>query len=94
MIKLKLNDLLTRKGVTLYLLAQATGIPHVTLWKLSQKDTQRNINLSVLSRICAALQCRPNDLLAYEPDAEDEAIAALMQAKVKKAKAAKKGEGK
>jgi putative transcriptional regulator len=95
MILIKLNQVLEKKGRTVYWLARNSGIPHVTLWNLSKVDTQRSINLNVLSHICAALDCKPGDLLEFVPDAEDEAIASLVKTKdgVEKAakKAAKKG---
>jgi putative transcriptional regulator len=90
MILIKLNEALEKKGRTVYWLARTSGIPHVTLWNLSKVDTQRSINLNVLSHICAALDCKPGDLLEYVPDAEDEAIATLVKAKEGIEKAAKK----
>jgi putative transcriptional regulator len=90
MILIKLNDVLEKKGRTVYWLARNSGIPHVTLWNLSKVDTQRSINLNVLSHICAALECKPCDLLEYVPDAEDTAISAFVKAKDSVAKAAKK----
>jgi len=90
MILIKLNQVLEKKGRTVYWLARSSGIPHVTLWNLSKVDTQRSINLNVLSHICAALDCKPGDLLEYVPDAEDEAVAAFVRAKDGIEKAAKK----
>src|SRR5262245_17041149 len=81
MILIKLNEALEKKGRTVYWLARNSGIPHVTLWNLSKVDTQRSINLNVLSHICAALECKPGDLLEFVPDAEDNAIATLVKAK-------------
>lgn len=90
MILIRLNEALQKKGRTVYWLARNSGIPHVTLWNLSKVDTQRSINLNVLSHICAALDCKPGDLLEYVPDAEDEAIALLVKTKDGIEKAAKK----
>src|SRR5262245_25230624 len=91
MILIKLNEALEKRGRTVYWLARTSGIPHVTLWNLSKVDTQRSINLNVLSHICAALECKPGDLLEFVPDAEDEAITTLARTKDKIEKAAKKG---
>ena len=77
MITIKLNDVLESKGKTVYWLSRVAGIPHVTVWNLSKKETQASINLSVLSRICAALECEPSYLLKFDPDAEDEAVATM-----------------
>jgi putative transcriptional regulator len=90
MIQIKLNEALEKKGRTVYWLARTSGIPHVTLWNLSKVSTQRSINLNVLSHICAALECKPGDLLEYVPDAEDAAITALAKVKDAATKAAKK----
>jgi putative transcriptional regulator len=79
MIKITLNEALQKKGRSVYWLTQNSGVPHVTLWKLSKAETQNSINLPVLSRICAALQCEPGDLLKFVPDAEAEAIAAIVK---------------
>ncbi|MCI0390333.1 MAG: helix-turn-helix transcriptional regulator [Acidobacteria bacterium] len=91
MILIKLNEALEKKGRTVYWLSRNSGIPHVTLWNLSKVDTQRSINLNVLSHICAALECKPGDLLEYVPDAEDQAIVTMVKAKDGTRKAAKKG---
>jgi putative transcriptional regulator len=81
MIKITLNEALQKKGRSVYWLTQNSGVPHVTLWKLSKAETQNSINLPVLSRICAALECEPGDLLKFVPDAEAEAIAAVVKAR-------------
>src|SRR5262245_28978092 len=91
MIKITLNEALQAKGRSVYWLAQNSGVPHVTLWKLSKTKTQNSINLAVLSRICAALNCRVQDVLVFTPDAEDEAIVNLVKTKDAKVKAVKKG---
>ncbi|MGH9754949.1 MAG: helix-turn-helix domain-containing protein [Blastocatellia bacterium] len=100
MIKITLNEALEKKGRSVYWLTQNSGVPHVTLWKLSKAETQNSINLPVLSRICAALQCEPGDLLKFVSDAEAEAIAAVVKvrsgepeagAKTAAKKATKKG---
>jgi putative transcriptional regulator len=90
MILIRLNEALEKRGRTVYWLARNSGIPHVTLWNLSKVDTQRSINLNVLSHICAALECKPGELLEYVPDAEDAAITALVKTKDKAAKKATK----
>lgn len=96
MVIIKLNEVLQEKGRTLYWLAQNSSIPHVTLWNLSKVKTQRSINLSVLSRICAALECLPGDLLVYVPDPEDEAVSAMVKSRAAKevSKKAKSESGK
>jgi len=89
MIRITLNEALETRGRTVYWLAQNSGVPHVTLWKLSKAETQNSINLPVLSRICAALECKPGDLLEYVADAEDKAIVSLIKSKTAKKKGAR-----
>jgi len=84
MIMIKLNQALAERGRTIYWLARNSGIPHVTLWNLSKVDTQRSINLNVLSHICAALNCSPSEILEFVPDAEDKAIMAMVKSKDEK----------
>jgi putative transcriptional regulator len=94
MIKITLNEALRKKGRTVYWLTQNSGVPHVTLWKLSKAETQNSINLPVLSRICATLECEPGDLLKFVPDAEDKAIASVVKVREAGTKSAKKGSAK
>ena len=90
MILIKLNEVAEKKGRSLYWLSRNADIPYVTLWNLSQKETQSSISLPVLSKLCTALECKPGDLLEHVIDAEDEAITSLIKSKAAK-KTAKKG---
>ena len=89
MILIKLNEVAEKKGRTLYWLSRNADIPYVTLWNLSQKETQSSISLPVLSKLCTALKCKPGDLLEHVPDADDAAIASFI-----KSKGSKKGRAK
>jgi DNA-binding Xre family transcriptional regulator len=86
MILIKLNEALEKRGKTLYWLSASSGVSYVSLWKLSKKETQRSINLEVLSRICSALNCPIQEILVYEEDDEDKAIKNLVRSKEKKEK--------
>jgi putative transcriptional regulator len=86
MIYIRLEEILEMKGKSLYWLSAAAGVPYPTLWKLCRKQTQSSINLIVLSKICAALDCLPGDILIYEPDEEDKLIRSLAKTKEKKDK--------
>lgn len=90
MIVIKLNERLQQAGHTLYWLAQRSGVPYVTLWNLSKVTTQKSINLPVLSRVCAALDCQPGDLLFYQPDSEIEEASVGVENKTAKRKGARK----
>lgn len=70
-IIVKLDDLLHARRMTLTELAEKVDI---TLANLSILKTgkARAIRFSTLSSICAALQCQPGDLLAFDPNVEPE----------------------
>src|SRR5262245_25528224 len=89
MILIRLNEIAEKRGRSLYWVSRNANIPYVTLWNLSQKETQNSINLPVLSRLCTALECKPGDLLEYVADAEDEAIVSLIKSKTAKKKGAR-----
>lgn len=65
-IIVKLDDLLHDRRMTLTELSTRVDI---TLANLSILKTgkARAIRFSTLQAICAALQCQPGDLLAYDP---------------------------
>jgi len=94
MITTKLNDVIAKRGVTLYWVSKNTGIPYVSLWALSQKEKKNeipeSIHLSVLGKLCTALKCEPNDLLHYSVEAEDEAMLTLIGSREKSGRASKK----
>jgi putative transcriptional regulator len=64
-ITVKLDDLLYARRMTLTDLAEKVGI---TLANLSILKTgkAKAIRFSTLAAICAALDCQPGDLLAFE----------------------------
>jgi putative transcriptional regulator len=64
-ITVKLDDLLHARRMTLTELSERVGI---TLANLSILKTgkARAVRFSTLEAICAALQCQPGDLLAYD----------------------------
>jgi putative transcriptional regulator len=64
-IIVKLDDLLHARRMTLTELSEKVGI---TLANLSILKTgkARAVRFSTLEAICAALQCQPGDLLAYD----------------------------
>lgn len=61
----KLFDLLNRRGLKKTDLIQLADISSPTLAKLSKGDT---ITTEVISKICAALQCQPADIMEWIPD--------------------------
>jgi len=93
MYTIALTELLETRGITMYALARDTRIPYSTLLRMEQKrGEQGSIDLSVLSRICMALECTPNDLLKHVLDDEDKLVRTLMAAKKRpRGRPAKKG---
>lgn len=74
-IVVMLDELLHQRRMTLTELAERIDI---TLANLSILKTgkARAIRFSTLEAICAALDCQPGDLLAFEPDAATQRKAA------------------
>src|SRR5215510_1209372 len=97
MFTITLTEMLEKRQKSMYSLSMDTRIPYSTLLRMEQKrGEQGSIDLSVLSRLCTALNCTPNDLLKHVPDAEDELVRTLMAAQKKpkgrpRKEAAKKG---
>jgi putative transcriptional regulator len=91
MIYIRLNEMLEKKGKSLYWLAANAGVPYPTLWKLGKKESQSSINLHVLSKICSALNCLPGDILIYEEGKEDSAIKNLVKSREEEEKKKKRG---
>ena len=82
MFTITLTEMLEKRQKSMYSLSMDTRIPYGTLLRMEQKrGEQGGRDLSVLSRLCTALNCTPNDLLKHAPDADDELVRALMAAK-------------
>lgn len=67
MIRLALTDALRKRDRTLYWLAKETRTDYKTLHRMATAD-MRKVDLSVLERICRALECEPGELLRMEKD--------------------------
>jgi len=63
-IAVRLDDLLTERGMTLTELSDRVGITIVNL-SILKNGRARAIRFSTLARLCAELQCQPGDLLRY-----------------------------
>jgi putative transcriptional regulator len=66
-IRIRLDELLAARGMTLAELSDRVGITVVNLSVL-KNGRARAVRFSTLGSLCAALECQPGDLLAYEPD--------------------------
>jgi len=67
MIVCMLKQVLKRKGWTRYRLEQESGITFPTLYAMYYGKS-KGYSAKVLNRLCAALHCKPGDLLKWVPD--------------------------
>ena len=69
-IRITLDALLLRRGMTGRQLAQQVGLSETQL-SLFRSGKVRGIRFSTLARLCAALECRPGELVDYDLDPAD-----------------------
>ena len=69
-IRITLDALIVAKGLKARDLAQEVGLSETQL-SLFRSGTVKGIRFRTLARLCAALDCRPGDLLDYDFDAAD-----------------------
>ena len=62
----KLLDMLNRHSMTKEELRQQTGISSATMSKIS---AHKAVSLTVIDKICCALNCQPGDIIEYVPAA-------------------------
>jgi putative transcriptional regulator len=65
-IRIRLDDVLAARDMTLTELSQRVGITVVNLSVL-KNGRARAIRFSTLAALCAELGCQPGELLSYEP---------------------------
>jgi putative transcriptional regulator len=66
-IRVKLDDLLHDRRMTLTELAERAGITIVNL-SILKTGKARAIRFSTLEAVCSALTCQPGDILEFLPD--------------------------
>ncbi|MFC0633843.1 helix-turn-helix domain-containing protein [Brevundimonas balnearis] len=69
-VRVTLDALITRKGLKAKDLAQTVGLSETQL-SLFRSGKVKGIRFRTLARLCAALDCKPGDLLDYDFDADD-----------------------
>lgn len=69
-IRVTLDQLIVRKGLKARDLAQQVGLSETQL-SLFRSGKVKGIRFRTLAKLCAALECRPADLLDYDFDAGD-----------------------
>jgi putative transcriptional regulator len=65
-----LDAIIVKKGLKAKDLAQTVGLSETQL-SLFRSGKVKGIRFGTLARLCAALDCRPGDLLDYVYDARD-----------------------
>lgn len=66
-IKINLDAVLNKRGMTLKELSEKTGVSIANLSNLKNNRVV-SVRFSTLGRICKALECQPADILKYEDD--------------------------
>ncbi|MFC7378996.1 helix-turn-helix domain-containing protein [Brevundimonas sp. GCM10030266] len=69
-IRVTLDQLIVRKGLKARDLAQQVGLSETQL-SLFRSGKVKGIRFRTLAKLCAALECKPSDLLDYDFDAAD-----------------------
>jgi len=69
-VRITLDAVLASKRMTAKELARTIGMSETQL-SLFRSGKVRGIRFSSLAAICAVLECRPGDLLDYDPDPLD-----------------------
>ena len=66
-IKVKLDMVMARRGMTLTTLSERIGITPANL-SILKTGKGRAVRFSTLEAICHELHCQPGDILEYEED--------------------------
>ena len=69
-VRVTLDELIVRKGLKARDLAREVGLSETQL-SLFRSGKVKGIRFRTLARLCAALDCRPGDLLDYALDPAD-----------------------
>lgn len=69
-IRVTLDEVIVKKGIKARDLAAQVGLSETQL-SLFRSGKVKGIRFRTLARLCAALNCRPRDLLDYDFDAAD-----------------------
>lgn len=64
----RLGEVLDKKRVTPLELARRLDVSHPSIYRLAKQKQITRITTEMLNAICAALNCKPADLLKYEKD--------------------------
>ncbi|WP_373305677.1 helix-turn-helix domain-containing protein [Secundilactobacillus yichangensis] len=67
MIEISLDDMLTKRHMTLTQLSVAVDVTMANL-SILKTGKAKAVRFSTLEKICQVLDCQPGDLLHYRPD--------------------------
>jgi len=62
MVRIRIDELLEKRGRTAYWLAVESGITHSTVYKM-RHGKMKTLSLELIESLCRALECGPGDLL-------------------------------
>jgi putative transcriptional regulator len=69
-MRVTLDAVLARRGVTAKAVAEQIGLSETQL-SMFRSGKVRGLRFSTMSKLCFVLQCRPGDLITYDPDPAD-----------------------
>lgn len=69
-MRVTLDAVLAKRDVTAKAVAEQIGISETQL-SMFRSGKVRGLRFATLSKLCLVLDCRPGDLLAYDPDPAD-----------------------
>ena len=78
-IRITLDRLLVMRGVRARDLAREIGITEANL-SLLRRGHVKGVRFDTLSALCELLDCQPGDILAWEPDADQQPKAPRLRA--------------
>jgi DNA-binding Xre family transcriptional regulator len=68
MVRLKVHELMTERGVTAYRLCQATDLTYPSAYRLSRADGRfGRLHAETLEQLCRFFQVQPGRLLQWVP---------------------------
>lgn len=69
-IKIRLNDQMTKRGISLNDLSAEVGITNVNLSRIKTGKVKA-VRFDTLDSLCDALDCQPGDILYHVSDADE-----------------------
>jgi putative transcriptional regulator len=75
-IVITIDAVLARRKLKAKQVAAAIGVSETHL-SLFRSGKVRGVRFSTLAKLCAVLECQPGEILAYQPDPDDLALATV-----------------